>query len=149
MPLNIQNLAIASDDIEPLNRIGKKHAAEGENLPPALTITGVPPEAKELAVVVHDPDAPLPFGFTHWTLYGIPAKDQTLDPSSARIGPNGGGFTSYTGMEPPTAHGRHHYYFWVYALDREIDGEPTREEFLDQYAENIIEQNRLVAHYDR
>jgi Raf kinase inhibitor-like YbhB/YbcL family protein len=149
MPLNIQNLAISSDEIDPLNRIDAKHATEGGNLPPGLTITGVPADAKELAVIVHDPDAPLPFGFTHWTLYGIPAEDQKLDPASVRIGPHGGGTAGYTGMEPPVGHGRHHYYFWVYALDREVDGEPTREEFLKQYADNIIEQNRFVAHYDR
>lgn len=149
MPLNIQDLAISSDDLEPLTRIDPKHAAEGENLPPALTISGVPFEAKELAVIVHDPDAPLPFGFTHWTLYGIPAEDQELNPASVRIGPHGGGAPGYTGMEPPVGHGQHHYYFWVYALDRQVEGEPTREEFLQRYANNIIEQNRFVAHFER
>jgi phosphatidylethanolamine-binding protein (PEBP) family uncharacterized protein len=30
---------------------------------------------------------------------------------------------------PPEGHGRHHYYFWLYALDTEIDAAPglTRE----------------------
>ena len=149
MPLNIQDLAISSPDIEPSTTIGTEFAADGGNKAPTLTVTGVPAGARELAVIVHDPDAPLPFGFTHWTLYGIPAKDQTIDPHAVRVGPHGGGQPEYTGPEPPFGHGRHHYYFWVYALDCEVEGTPTREEFLRDYAGHVIEQNRFVAHYER
>jgi len=35
----------------------------------------------------------------------------------------------------------------VYALDRAVDGTPTRREFVDQYADAIIEQNRVVVTY--
>jgi Raf kinase inhibitor-like protein, YbhB/YbcL family len=149
MPLNIQKLAISSPDIEPLAPIGKEFAADGGNTAPRLIISGVPQEARELAVIVHDPDAPLPFGFTHWTLYGIPAADQTINPQEVRVGPNGAGEHAYTGPEPPFGHGRHHYYFWVYALDCEVQGAPTRENFLQDYANHVIEQNRFVAHYER
>ena len=45
-------------------------------------------------------------------------------------------------------HGEHHYYFWVYALDTTVEGTPTREEFLQKYAGNIIEQNRIVGIYE-
>ncbi|MFX0543136.1 hypothetical protein ACEWPM_015570 [Roseovarius sp. S4756] len=54
----------------------------------------------------------------------------------------------YYGPQPPEGHGKHHYYFWVYALNTTVEGTPTREEFLDKYADNIIEQNRIVGLYE-
>jgi phosphatidylethanolamine-binding protein (PEBP) family uncharacterized protein len=36
----------------------------------------------------------------------------------------------------------------VYALDTRVDGTPGRNEFLEQYGANIIEQNRLVGIYE-
>jgi phosphatidylethanolamine-binding protein (PEBP) family uncharacterized protein len=35
----------------------------------------------------------------------------------------------------------------VYALRRAITGSPTREDFLAEYADDVIEQARLVATY--
>ncbi|TGV86592.1 YbhB/YbcL family Raf kinase inhibitor-like protein, partial [Mesorhizobium sp. M2D.F.Ca.ET.145.01.1.1] len=33
-------------------------------------------------------------------------------------------------------------------LDTHVEGSPTREEFLQKYAGNIIEQNRIVGIYE-
>jgi hypothetical protein len=146
MPLNIQDLAISSPDIRPGERVPDKHAADHGNAEPVLTISGVPEGAVELAVIAHDPDAPLPHGFTHWVLYGLEPTDGTVN-GLHRTGPNTIGERAYSGPQPPPGHGVHHYYFWVYALDRPVKGEPTREEFLTEYADSIIEQNRFVATY--
>jgi hypothetical protein len=43
----------------------------------------------------------------------------------------------------------HHYYFWVYALGRAVQGAPTREEFIANYGDNILEQARLVGTFQR
>ena len=43
----------------------------------------------------------------------------------------------------------HRYYFWAYALSRHVEGAPTREEFLERHAEDIIEQDRLVVTFTR
>src|SRR5690606_40888630 len=51
------------------------------------------------------------------------------------------------GAAPPAGHGVHHYYFWVYALDTRVAGEPTLEEFLTSYGDHVIEQNRVVGTY--
>ncbi len=64
-----------------------------------------------------------------------------------RVAPNGAGYAFYYGPQPPAGHGPHHYYFWVYALDTKVEGMPSREEFLQKYAGNIIEQNRIVGIY--
>ena len=147
MGVNIKDLTITSPDIAPEGAIGDRFAAETGNEAPRLTISGVPAEAVELAVILHDPDAPLPHGFTHWVVYGI--DPAAADVSTGRPGPNGAGEAAYAGPQPPRGHGLHHYYFWVYALDREVQGEPNREEFLARYGDAIIEQNRLVGVYQR
>ena len=48
---------------------------------------------------------------------------------------------------PPGGHGTHHYYFWVFALDRAVEGAPSRREFIDTYGDAIIEQNRVIGTY--
>lgn len=152
MALTIKNLKITSSDIGPDGRLGDKHAQDRDNKPPVLQISGVPDDATELALICHDPDAPRPWGFTHWTLYGIPRDITEIGPdadSRFRPGRNGFGDTGYGGPRPPAGHGPHHYYFWIYALDRPVAGTPSRREFLDGYADSVIEQNRVVGIYER
>jgi Raf kinase inhibitor-like YbhB/YbcL family protein len=150
MPLNIKDLKITSPDFEMLGRMGDKFAADKGNVTPRLKISGVPKAAVELAMICHDPDAPLAYGFTHWTVYGIPpsANDLTDAVAKYRVGPNGIGQNAYFGPQPPAGHGPHHYYFWVYALDTKVEGAPSREQFLERYKDNIIEQNRIVGVYE-
>lgn len=147
MGLNIQDLAIRSSDFRALGEIPAEFAADTGNQVPRIEISGVPKGAVELAVILHDPDAPLPNGFTHWVVYGI--DPATGDVAAGRLGPNGIGAASYAGPQPPHGHGVHHYYFWVYALSRPVDGEPSREEFLERYADAIVEQNRFVGTFQR
>ncbi|MTV27552.1 YbhB/YbcL family Raf kinase inhibitor-like protein [Nitriliruptoraceae bacterium ZYF776] len=152
MGLNIQDLKLTSPDVEHLGALDDRHANDRDNVAPRLVVHGVPSDAVELAIVCHDPDAPLPFGFTHWTLYGIPADTAELGPDpdgTFRPGPNTFGETGYGGPQPPDGHGRHHYYFWVYALSRPVEGTPDRETFLRDHGDAIIEQNRLVGTYER
>lgn len=149
MALFIDKLAIESSDFAPLGPIPEEFSGYGANRAPALTFSGAPEGTVELALICHDPDAPLPHGFTHWTVYGIPADATTLDASAARVGPNGLGEANWSGPMPPAGHGVHHYYFWLYALSRPVSGEPTREEFLDGYADAVIEQARVVGTFER
>lgn len=150
MPLNIKDLKIESRDFVSGGRLADIHAGDKGNVLPRLTISGVSSDAVELVVVCHDPDAPLARGFTHWTLYGLPTSTTELTADSVaglRNGPNGMGQSSYYGPQPPGGHGTHHYYFWVYALNTRVEGAPTREQFLERYADNIVEQNRIVGTY--
>jgi Raf kinase inhibitor-like YbhB/YbcL family protein len=149
MGLNIQDLAITSGDFQAEGLLPKWSSAEGENRAPRLEISGVPEATVELALILHDPDAPLPRGFTHWVVYGIDPQQPQIAEETTVMGPNGAGEHAYTGPMPPKGHGVHHYYFWIYALDRRVKGAPSREEFLEQYADAIIEQNRLVGLFER
>lgn len=151
MPPNIANLKIYSPDIEPLGAIDPRFTLDDANEVPRISIAGVPENAVELALICHDPDAPLANGFTHWVLYGLPANDVELgdDADSVyRPGPNSAGLFHWAGPRPPAGHGAHHYYFWVYALDKSVEGTPTREKFLTRYADSIVEQARLVGTFE-
>lgn len=152
MGLNIKELAISSPDFEAGDRLDDRHANDKTNEAPRLTITGVPEGTTELAIICHDPDAPLPDGFTHWTLYGLPPDATSITPDADqryRPGPNDFGATGYGGPQPPGGHGVHHYYFWVYALDAEVEGTPSRRAFIERYGGSVIEQNRVVGLYER
>jgi Raf kinase inhibitor-like YbhB/YbcL family protein len=151
MGLNIQDLRISFADYDDGGRLDRRHANDADNQVPTLRIEGVPEGTTELALVCHDPDAPLPDGFTHWTLYGIPADTTELGADADqrfRPGPNDFGAEGYGGPQPPGGHGLHHYYFWVYALSRAVEGTPSRRDFLDGYGDAIIEQNRVVGVFE-
>lgn len=152
MAPNIADLQISSREFAPDGPLEERHAHDVDNEPPSLLIDGVPDDAVELAIICHDPDAPMPRGFTHWTLYGIPPHVTEIGPdadATYRPGLNDFGATGYGGPQPPAGHGPHRYYFWVFALAREVEGTPSRDEFLDTYGGDIIEQNRVVGVYER
>jgi Raf kinase inhibitor-like YbhB/YbcL family protein len=154
MPLNIQDLEIGCSAFKWGGRIPTECTGEGEDISPRLEWSGVPEGTKELALICHDPDAPLPRGFTHWVVYGIPADATGIDQGGGgkfTEGQNDFGNAGYGGPMPPEGHGTHHYYFWLYALDPELDAEPglTRAELLERIEDHVIEQNRLVGTYER
>ncbi len=154
MALNINDLRIASPAFSSLDRIPKHYTALGDNVSPPLEWSGLPPKTQQLALICHDPDAPLPYGFTHWVLYGIPPTvSQLAEASDSKFieGMNSSDKPGYTGPMPPEGHGLHHYYFWLYALDTELDLKPglNCQQLLDAIANHVIEQARLVGVYER
>lgn len=153
MRLNIKDLRISSPAFTNLEKIPKRYTSEGENISPPLKWSGLPPGTQQLALICHDPDAPLPRGFTHWTIYGIsPTVTQVAEASGNKFteGTNSADKLGYTGPAPPKGHGTHHYYFWLYALNKELDLEPglNREQLLDAIADHVIEQARLIGLYE-
>ena len=153
MGLNIKDLTVSSPAFSAGGPIPDRHAKDHGDVSPALQWNGVPDGTRQLAVICHDPDAPLPHGFTHWVVYGIPPDTQEIAEGQGgqfTEGQNDFGATGYGGPQPPPGHGPHHYYFWVYALDAPVDAGPglTRAELLDRIGERIIEQNRLVGTYE-
>ena len=55
-------------------KIPKIYAKLGGNQRPPLAISDVPADAKSLAIVCHDPDAPGRDGFYHWTVWNLPTE---------------------------------------------------------------------------
>jgi Raf kinase inhibitor-like YbhB/YbcL family protein len=148
----VADLEVSSPAFGPLGPIPAKHSGDGPDVSPPLEWSGVPDGTRSFAVVVHDPDAPLVDGFTHWVLYGIPGDVRSLEEGTGDYVPgrNNMGNQAYNGPAPPPGHGVHHYYFWVYALDTELDLEPglDRRALLDRIEDHVIEQARFVGTYE-
>ncbi len=87
---------------------------------PELHWSHVPVGTRSFALILHDPDAPLPGGFYHWVVYDLPAATRAL-PAGARLaraelGAGSSGRHGYVGPCPPPGPA-HHYAFTLYALD--------------------------------
>lgn len=134
--------------------IPRRHTRDGEDVSPPLRWSGVPEGTRELALVCHDPDAPMPRGFTHWVVSGIPPDAGELPEgggSKYTEGVNDYGGEGWGGPGPPPGHGPHHYFFFLYALDTEVGAGPglTRGQLLDRIEDHVIEMNRLLGTYER
>jgi Raf kinase inhibitor-like YbhB/YbcL family protein len=149
--LRVGDLRVRSRAFAHHERIPTRHAAEGEDVAPPLEWSGAPEGTRAYAIVVHDPDAPLVDGFTHWVAYGIPAERTSLGEGDSEVvaGANSLGHNGYNGPTPPRGHGTHHYYFWVYALDDDLDLEPglDRRALLERIEDHVLEQARLIGTY--
>ena len=149
--LNVADLKIKSPAFEGHKRIPDKHTSGGEDVAPPLEWSGAPEGTQAFAVIVHDPDAPLVDGFTHWVAYGIPADTTSLPEGGEGPvqGLNSMGEEGYMGPAPPPGHGPHHYYFWVYALDEDLQLPPglDRRALLEQIEDHVIEQARVIGTY--
>lgn len=150
--LNVADLRLETEAFGAHGAIPTRHTGDGEDVAPALSWSGVPDGTRSFAIVVHDPDAPLVDGFTHWVAYGIAGDARGLPEGGgdAVAGRNSFGNQGFNGPAPPPGHGPHHYYFWVYALDDDLGLEPglDRRELLDRIEDHVIEQARVVGTYE-
>ena len=153
MELRLQDLEISSPAFS-VETIPQRYTSDGENVSPPLQWSKIPPETKQLVLICHDPDAPLPWGFTHWTLYNIPPNVTEIaegEGNKYTEGLNTSGNNGNTGPAPPEGHGVHHYYFWLYALNQSLvlRSGLNREELLKAIADSVTAQARLVGTYQR
>ena len=112
--------------------IPRKYTCGGENVSPALSWAETPLQARSLALICDDPDAP-GGTWTHWIVWNIPAQTSSLPeavPASqetiaggARQGKNDFGRIGYGGPCPPPGK-PHRYFFRLYALGTMLDVKP-------------------------
>ena len=141
--------------------IPSKYTCEGEDMSPPLEWSGIPENAKSLALVVDDPDAPDPKApkrvWVHWVLYNLPAKSEGLPEGLQRIdlpkgsieGTNDWGRLGYGGPCPPI--GRHRYFHKLYALDRMLPdkGNLTKQQLEESMRGHVLAQAELVGTYQK
>lgn len=156
MPLAIRSVAFADGAEIPL-----RHTCEGADVSPPLTWSGIPSEARSLALVVDDPDAPDPAAprmtWVHWVLYDLSPALAGLDeglrhgalPQGTREGLNDWKRTGWGGPCPPI--GRHRYFFKLYALDAELGdlGTPTKARLEQAMRGHVIAEAQLVGTYEK
>lgn len=157
MGFALSDMQLRSSAFETGGAIPKRHTGEAEDTSPPLAWTAVPKGTESFAVICHDPDAPLikgdKYGFVHWVLYNIPASVTSLEEGTTKFtqGSNDFGNAGYGGPMPPPGHGRHYYFFWVFALDKDLALEPGLDQgqLLATIEPHVLGMNRLVGTYER
>jgi Raf kinase inhibitor-like YbhB/YbcL family protein len=150
-------IKINSPAFEDGGMIPSKFTCDGQDMSPALGWEAVPENAKTLAIICDDPDAPMGT-WVHWVIFNIPADlggleedvpaDEVL-PSGALQGKNDFRRIGYGGPCPPG--GTHRYFFKIYALDAELDLSPgaTKSQVLEAMEGHILAQGKLMGRYSR
>jgi Raf kinase inhibitor-like YbhB/YbcL family protein len=134
--------------------IPKRYTCDGDDTSPPLAWTEVPSAAKELALIVEDPDAP-GGTYVHWTVFAIPPNTDGFDegklPPGAQEGENSFGNVRYGGPCPPEGDKAHRYSFSLYALKTEADLEQGTkpEQVRAAIAKHALARGRLVGTFKR
>ena len=68
-PLNA--FRISSPEFQSNTMMSRKYTCQGQDINPPLNISGIPANAKSLALIVVDPDAPMS-PWDHWIMWNIP-----------------------------------------------------------------------------
>ncbi len=138
--------------------IPAKYTYDGSNVSPPLKWSGVPAEAKSLALIVDDPDAPVGT-WVHWVLYDLPAgvnelgedvpKTQSLS-SGAKQGLNDFKRLGYGGPSPPPGK-PHRYFFKLHALDTSLELKPgaTKKDVERAMEKHVLARTQLMGTYQR
>jgi len=144
-------LKITSSSFVNKGLIPVKYSCEGEEISPPLHISEIPSGTKSIAIIVHDPDAPMKGGFTHWVVWNIEPGNADIPENfkGAQQGLNGAHKEGYIGMCPPS--GTHHYHFMVYALNAKLDiNKQTDKDGLEKSMKgHILAQGDLVGLYKK
>jgi Raf kinase inhibitor-like YbhB/YbcL family protein len=152
-------LRLSSPAFEPGGRLPLRYAGAGvgENVSPPLRWTDVPAQARELVLVLEDPDAPLPSPFMHLILFGIAPDRTELSEGALSIGACAGRFgvntfrrREYAGPRALPGHGPHRYAFQLFALGQALDPHvATRRQFAEAAAGNVLARGRLDVLFER
>lgn len=153
-------IRITSEAFEADHPIPRKHARLGGDASPPLMWYEVPDDARQLVLVVDDPDAPGDEPWVHWVIYNIPPDTRQLppdvsheqepsQPSHAAQGRNSWGQFGYGGPQPPKGDPPHHYHFHLYALDVDPALPPgmSRDELLDAAWGHVRDEGELIGTY--
>ncbi len=137
--------------------IPPKYTCDGEDISIPLVFENVPPEAKTIAIIMDDPDAPVGV-FVHWVIYDIPASlpglPEGVPPApelegGIKQGINDFGRIGYGGPCPPD--GAHRYFIKAYALDVALEAQPglTKHQLLRLMSGHVIDDAVLMGIYER
>lgn len=145
-------MQITSSAFSNQKEIPTLYSCDGKGINPPLSFVDIPKEAKSLALIVDDPDAPMGT-FVHWVAYNIPPNISAVEEGAgipaATVGKNSAGQENFVGPCPPN--GEHRYFFKLYALDSAapIPSGASKEALLDAMQGHILSEAELVGVYKR
>jgi Raf kinase inhibitor-like YbhB/YbcL family protein len=144
-----KRINVSSATFEENDLIPRRYTCDGKNINPSLNIDHIPKEAKSLAIIVDDPDAPAGT-WVHWVMWNIPVKHHLKEnDTTGAQGMNDYSKHSYSGPCPP--HGVHRYFFKVYALDckLEIPVSSNKNDLEKAMSGHILGFGELIGRYQR
>jgi Raf kinase inhibitor-like YbhB/YbcL family protein len=132
--------------------IPARFTCSGEGVSPPLRWSGVPAKARELTLLVEDPDAG---NFVHWALLDIPARVRSIaegrPPAGAVEAENGFGDRGWGGPCPPEGKGAHRYVFALYATGAPLGlgADSSPDDVHSALADHAIARGTLTARFSR
>jgi Raf kinase inhibitor-like YbhB/YbcL family protein len=152
LPQARASIRVASPAFAEGGLIPPRYTCDGKDVSPPLRFTGIPGRARELALLVEDPDAG---HFVHWSLLALSPRTTSLGEGSVPPGAvqtkNGFGDRRWGGPCPPKGKGPHHYVFALYALDKRLGlgGSASADEVRSAVAAAALARGTLTATYGR
>jgi hypothetical protein len=146
---DFKRLYITSTAFEYGERIPSRFTCDGRNVNPPLDIKFIPKDAKCLAIMTIDYDAPLK-PWIHWLLWNIPITHHIKEDTN--IGVSGiNDFSNFNYSGPCPNLSTHHYYFKVYALNMllNIPISTTYVQLEKAMSENIVAFGEIMGTYVR
>ena len=147
--VDFKTLKVTSTAFEEEGSIPSKYTCDGEDVSPPITIEHIPEEAKSLAIIVDDPDAPSGT-WVHWVVWNIPVTHQLKENEiHGQQGMNDFNNQRYNGPCPPR--GIHRYFFKVYALDTilNLDASIRKSDLERAMTSHILAFGELIGRYER
>jgi len=154
----IMNLTVLSTAFAMGSAIPAEYTCSGADISPPLSWSEVPEATQSIAIICHDPDAPVG-DWSHWVIWNLSPQLSELPqrvppkadvPGGAVQGINDFGRHGYGGPCPPPGK-PHRYFFKVFALDSklELDSSSEKEALLKAMKGHILAQGELMGTFQR
>jgi Raf kinase inhibitor-like YbhB/YbcL family protein len=142
-------MKIKSPAFENNKMIPSDYTCDGRDVNPALSLEDLPANAKSLALIVDDPDAPGGM-WVHWVVFDIPITSAIKENSiPGKQGINDFRKQNYGGPCPPF--GTHRYFFKIYALDKELglNEDVSKKDLEKAMLGHVLSKAELIGLYKR
>jgi Raf kinase inhibitor-like YbhB/YbcL family protein len=128
----------------------------GDNTSPPLRWDGLPPDTRQVVLIIDDVDVPLPRPLLHTvaviepTVDGVAAGSLQPGTTGMRFIRADLGHHGYAGPRPIPGHGPHHYRFQVFAVDEPIaDSITSSKTLLAAMSGHVLARGVLTGTYER
>jgi Raf kinase inhibitor-like YbhB/YbcL family protein len=149
----LPQLELKSQDFRDGALLPTRCTGDGDGTPPPLSWERGASTPAAYVVICEDPDAPRATPFVHWLVYGIGGETRSLDSNLGefREGLNDDGQRGFAPAAPPPGHGRHRYYFQLFALDRELTlpAGADYDRLLSAMKGHVVAWGQIVGLYER
>src|SRR3954447_10386827 len=153
LPRAPETIVLTSPAFAPGGRLPARFTCDGQGSPPPVRWSRAPARARELDLLLEDPDAPGGV-FVHWVVTGISPTRRGLQnarPATLHLGRATSGRVGYEPPCPPRGASAHRYVFTLYALRTrtKLPYGATAERVRTLIARAAIARGVLTARYSR